>query len=49
MIRTQLEWDNLKYYLENIMPGKYCVRERAYVDEDYEECEGCNLLCEVKK
>jgi hypothetical protein len=31
------------------MAGKYCVRERTYVDDDYEECEGCTLLCEVKK
>jgi len=49
MIYSMLQGWNIRYYLEEMMAGKYCVRERAYVDEDYEECEGCTLLCEVKR
>jgi hypothetical protein len=52
MIRATVRIENLYYwalYGDHTMAGKYCTRERAYVDEDYEECESCNLLCEVKK
>ena len=29
------------------MAGKYCVRERGYVDEDF-DCEGCTVCQESK-
>ena len=44
MIYSIMQGWNVRYYLEEmVMAGKYCVRERMYVDEDYEECEGCTV------
>lgn len=47
IIRAQLQWMNIKYYLENMMPGKYCVRERMYVDVDF-DCGLCTV-CKGEK
>lgn len=36
--------DNAVYLLKQggVMPGKYCPRERNYVDDDY-DCETCKV------
>jgi len=47
IIYAQLQGMNLRYYMENMMAGKYCVRERMYVDEDF-DCEGCTVCAEGK-
>jgi len=49
MIYSMLQGWNIRYYLEEMMAGKYCVREKTYVDENYEDCAGCPLKCEAKK
>jgi len=41
-IYAQLQGTNLRYYMEVMVAGKYCVRERMYVDEDF-DCEGCTV------
>lgn len=46
MIYAQLRGMNIRYYLEEMfMAGKYCVRDRSYVDDEF-DCEGCTVCRE---
>jgi hypothetical protein len=50
VIRHEIRGMNVRYYLEEMaMAGKYCMREKTYVDKNYEDCADCPLKCGVRK